>query len=88
MRVIIREVVYEDWKAIYINDNLVIDGHNVQIEDICEQLQNLITHNGDVYQQPDYITSISGEYYYLNDSYAEEYGLPKKFSDIPEDAFE
>lgn len=86
MKVIIREVVCEDWKAIYFNDEKVLEDHHVDIQDICEELQDLITHNGNVYEQPDYITSIKGEYYYLDDGYAEEYGFPEKFNDIPEDA--
>lgn len=88
MKVIVKEVVCDDWKAIYLNDKLVIDGHNVSIIDICEQLQYLIEHNSDPNRNLDMISSIKGEHYYLNDEYAEEYGFPKKFSDIPEDMFE
>jgi hypothetical protein len=85
MKVIIREVVSEDWHAIYINDKKVLEDHNIGIQDVCEELQKLITHNGDVYQQPDYITSIKGEHYWMDECDAEEYGFPEKFSDIPED---
>lgn len=83
MKVVVREVRSEDWKAIYLNDDKVLEDHNVDIKDVCKELERLITHNGDVYKQPDYITSIKGEYYYLDDSYAEEYGFPDKFSCIP-----
>ena len=88
MKVIVREVHTDDWRAIYLNDEKVFEDHNIDIQDICKELQNLITHNGDVYKQPDYITSIKGEYYYVNESYAEEYGFPEKFRDIPEEMFE
>ena len=87
MKVIVREVASEDWRAIYLNDEKVLEDHNVDIQDICDELQKLISNNYDIYKQPDYITSIKGEYYYLDDEYAEEYGFPDKFSDFPEDMF-
>lgn len=86
MKVIVREVCTEDWKAIYLNDSLAVEGHSIDIEDICWQLQNLITHNGDVYKQPDYITSIKYERYWLKEEYVAL--LLPKFSDYNEDMFE
>ena len=83
MKVIVREVCTDDWKAIYLNDNLAVEGHSIYIEDICWQLQNLITHNGN--KQPDYITSIEYERYWLKEEYE---ALLPKFSDYNEDMFE
>lgn len=85
MKVIVREVCTDDWKAIYLNDNLAVEGHSIYIEDICWQLQNLITHNGDVYKQPDYITSITYERYWLKEEYV---AFLPKFSDYNEYVFE
>ena len=78
MNTVIREVRTDDWCAIYLNEKLVFEDHSVDIHAICDELQDLITHNGN-------ITSINSECYFLNDEYAEEYGIPDKFSDIPED---
>ena len=86
MKVIIKEVYTDDWKAIYLNDEKVLEDHNIDIQDICYELQNLI--NGDEnHKSINPIDSIKGEYYYLNEDYAEEYGFPDKFSDIPENMF-
>lgn len=84
MKVIIREVCSYDWTAIYLNDKKVLEDHNVGIQDICEEIQELIDGNGKnfIYNP---IDTIKGEYFYLDDEYAEEYGFPDNFSDIPED---
>lgn len=82
MKVIVRQVVSDDWEAIYINDKRIIEDHHAPFYLIFEWLQYFI----DVHKDP--ITDISGERYYLSDNYAEEYGFPERFSDIPEDAFE
>ena len=60
MNVIIREIRTDDWSAIYLNEKLVLEDHNIDIQYICEKLQDLIKYNGS-------ITSIKGEYYYLSD---------------------
>ena len=78
MKVILREVASEDWRTIYLNDKKVLENHNIDIQDICEKLQNLI-------DDENAIDLIKGKYYYLDDEYAEEYGFPEKFSDIPKD---
>lgn len=88
MQVIVREVECDDWKAIYLNDNLVVDGHNVSIVDVCDQLDYFINHNNDPHKSIYTISSIKGEHYWLNDNYAEEHGFPEKFSFIPKYAFE
>lgn len=80
MKVIIREVYTDDWKAIYLNDEKVLEDHNIDIHDVCNELQSLINDGNS-------IDSIKGEYYYLDEVYAEEYGFPDKFSDIPENMF-
>lgn len=82
MKVIVKQVVSDDWEAIYINNERVIEDHHVPLYLIFEWVQELI----DLHKDP--ITEISGERYYLNDNYAEECGFPKRFSDIPEDMFE
>lgn len=88
MKVIVREVCCSDWVGIYLNDDKVLEGHHIETKEICEELQRLITHDGAMYKQPDYITYINGEYYYVSDAWVEENDLPEKFSDIPEAAFE
>ena len=81
MKVIIREVVSDDWKAIYLNNEKVFEDHYINIQDICERLQELID-DGNV------ISSIKGEYYYLDEEYAEEHGFPDRFSNFPKNIFE
>ena len=81
MRVVVREVATDDWKAVYLNNKKICEDHNVSIQDICEGLQNLLDDGNT-------INSIYGEYHYLNEDYAEEHGFPDKFSNIPEDMFE
>lgn len=78
MKIIVREVASDDWKAIYFNDDKVLEDHHIEINDICEELQSLIND-----EFP--IDFIKGEHYYLDDIYAEEYGFPDKFSDIPDE---
>lgn len=75
MKVIIKEVHTEDWKAVYINDVLFDEGHRVDSPEICKQLQMLIDNDSP-------IDSIAAEYYCLDDF---EYGFPNNFNDIPKD---
>ena len=88
MKVLIQEVVCEDWKAIYINDKKVLEDHKIDIVDICDELDKLINIETFARKRINAIDSIEGYHFYLNDEYAEEYGFPECFSDIPKDAFE
>lgn len=81
MRVVVREVHTDDWRAIYLNNENIYEGHYVSIQDVCDGLQELID-NGNT------IDSIKGEYYYLNEEYAEEHGFPNKFSNFPKNVLE
>lgn len=84
MKVIVREVIDNDWNAIYLNDELVAFGHGITIVDVCEQLQYLIDRNLESWSDMSGITSICGERYYIVGDY--EYDFEEKFSDIPNNA--
>lgn len=78
MKVIVKEVVNEDWRAIYLNDEIVAFGYHITIADLCEQLQHLIN----LHEEEGVITSIVGERYRIVGSIL--YDFPAKFSDIPQ----
>jgi hypothetical protein len=82
MYIKVRRVKTEDWEAVYFNNRKAHEAHHIPIEFICDKLQSLIVF----FNEP--ITEIKGESYYLNDWYAEAYGFPVNFDDIPEDMFE
>ena len=81
MKVIIRRVVWDDWEAIYVNDNLALEApRKVPIEFVCEHIQKLINDTG----MP--VTEIEGERYNI---YSEDdVNFPQNFNDIPKEMFE
>ena len=62
MEAIVRIVRSDNWKALYINNNKIDEGHRIEIKDVCNALQYLIESKGIS------IHKITGENYYLNEA--------------------
>ena len=69
VEVIVRIVRSDDWKALYINNNKLAEGHSIGIKEVCDALQYLIESRGIT------INKIVGENYYLREEYAEDNGF-------------
>ena len=82
MEAIVRIVRSDDWKALYVNNNKLAEGHSIGIKEICDALQYLIESRGIT------INKIVGENYYLSEEYAENNGFPLLFDEIPKNMFE
>ena len=46
MEVIVKIVRSDDWKALYINNNKLAEGHSIGIKEVCDALQYLIESRG------------------------------------------
>ena len=82
MEAIVRIVRSDNWKALYINNNKLAEGHSIGIKEVCDTLQYLIESRGII------INKIVGENYYLSEEYAEDNGFPLLFDEIPKNMFE
>lgn len=76
---LIQSVSCDDWEVIYVNNNIVDQGHSINPYTLFTWIKHYI-------HKVTYITSFNYESYWVSDEFIES-GIPKHFTDIPEDEF-
>ncbi|WP_342759540.1 hypothetical protein [Kineothrix sedimenti] len=77
----------DDWFWLYINGEFTgYEGHGLEPCDFAKAINEYIDKRSNGFHLA-YITGIDYKEYYINQEYAEDYGCPQLFGDIPEDMF-